>query len=155
MRQRKSISITFILWPDISWVTASEHSNVLNSTSAENSDWQVVAEQRPLAAVHFTAFSIHGSIGPVLTQSRHLSVLLIFALKGVQVHIESQVESSTFYKIEYPKVLLGQLYLPDNLSLLSDTSAYWPPFLPVFVLFSNKTRYCVKSRIYHRNRNAY
>ena len=27
-----------------------------------------VAEQRPLAAVHFTAFSIHGSIGPVLTQ---------------------------------------------------------------------------------------
>ena len=28
------------------------------------------------------------------------------------------------YKIEYPKVLLGHIYLPDNLSLLSDTSAY-------------------------------
>ena len=30
-----------------------------------------LAEQRPLAAVHFTAFSIHGSIGPVLTQYCH------------------------------------------------------------------------------------
>ena len=83
-----------------------------------------MAEQRPLAAVHFSDFRFSGSIGPELTQSRHLSVLLIFALKGVQVHIESQVDSSTFYEIEYPKVLLGHIYLPDNLSLLSDTSAY-------------------------------